>query len=185
MNQLSIRLLVTGGILVASCTSQADYRRDADQAVSVLRARQKTLEATYHLSRYAHYDWDQGTQRIVFSDSGIPKLVAHVQFIGDVSMTSSTWLWAWDNPTIDTGLTQIARQIRAYGVKHRLPRLVMAKWPATEDDGWEMTAFAVRVSDVRGAYRSPGKGGPLFMVLTDIRWAAPGDSVVHGEEEGP
>jgi uncharacterized protein DUF6882 len=85
--------------LTSACASEATYRRDADQADSILRARQDTLEARYHLSRYAQYDWDQRSQQIVFSDSGIAKLVAHVQFIGDVSTTSHTWLWAWDNPS--------------------------------------------------------------------------------------
>jgi hypothetical protein len=169
--------------LADGCASEVTYRRDADQADSILQARQDALEATYHLSRYAHYDWDQGTQSIVFSDSGVAKLVGHVQFIGDVSTKSKTWLWAWDNQTIDTGLTRVARQIRAYGIEHRLRRLVQAQWPATEADGWEMTAFAVRVSNILGAYRSPGRGGPLFIVFTDLRWATPRDSVIHGEEE--
>ena len=184
---LSTSSLLCAGCAVltvtSACASKATYRRDADQADSILRARQDTLEARYHLSRYAHYDWDQRSQQIVFSDSGIAKLVARVQFIGDVSTTSNTWLWAWDNPSIDPGLTRIARQIHAYGVKHRLARLVQAQWAASEEDGWEMTAFAVRVSPILGAYRSPGRGGPVFMVFTDIRWATAKDSVIHGEEQ--
>ena len=173
--------IIATSLAVVSCVSDAQYRHEADQAYSVLKARQDSLQSIYHLDRYAHYDWDQGRRQIVFSDSGIARVVASVQFVGDVSTKSNTWLWAWDNPSIDTGLTHIARQVRSYGIRHRIGRLVHATWPATEEDGWEMTAFAVQVSNARGAYRSPSDDGPLFMVLTDVRWATRTDTVVHGE----
>ena len=167
----------------AACYSEPDYRREADRATATLRARQDSLRAVYHLDRYAHYDWDQGTRQLVFSDNGVAKVVAHVQFVGDVSTKSNTWLWAWDNPSIDSGLTTIARQVRAYGAKHHFRRLVEAKWPATEADGWEMSAFAVQVSGALGVYRSPSRSGPLFLVFTDMRWATAADTVAHGEHE--
>lgn len=169
--------------LAAACARDSDYQREAARANAILQARQDSLQAQYHLDRYAHYDWDQRTRRIVFSDHDVAKVIAHVQFVGSVSTRSNTWLWAWGNESIDTGLTTIARQVRVYGATHHLKRLVEATWPATEADGWEMAAFAVQVSGALGAYRSPSPSGPLFLVFTDMRWATAADTVVHGENE--
>ena len=41
------------------------------------------------------YDLDAGT--LVFSDRGVPKVIASIQVVGTTSKSSNTWLWSWAN----------------------------------------------------------------------------------------
>ena len=61
--------------------------------------------------------------------------------------------------------------MRKLGEEKGWDRLTEPQWPATEEDGWEMTGVALRALDAKGAYRSPDENGLTFMVITSIRWA--------------
>ncbi|HEX5872286.1 MAG TPA: hypothetical protein VFY65_17780, partial [Longimicrobium sp.] len=134
---------------------------------------------------YEHYDWDQESGQIVFSDSGVAKVVADVQFVGSTSTRSGTWLWAWDNPSIDAGLSRAVRKVRSFGQRHRIERLTEPKWEADEVDGWEMTSIAARLTRAEGAYRSPGENGATFLLLTNVRPASDSLRLGHSGDDQP
>jgi hypothetical protein len=144
-----------------------------EEATQYLTARQETMQRDFKIGKYSHYDWSQDTGEIVFSDAGVPKVIARFQVVGDWSKTSKTWLWAWGNKSLDPKLAVGAAKARDYGKAHGLRKLTEAKWPAEQDDGWCMTAITAKLLGAKGAYRSPDlkSGGALFMVFTDIRWA--------------
>jgi len=144
-----------------------------------LEARRGENEATYHLSTYAHYDWSQDTGEIVFSSSGVPKVVASIQFVGDVSKRSRTWLWSWANDTVDERLKKAATSVRDLGMRENIDRLTRAQWLASETDGWDMTGLAAKHTRASGAYRTCGDSGCEFILLTNIRWAPAATAVEH------
>jgi hypothetical protein len=111
------------------------------------------------------------TRQLVFSDGGQRKVVADIQFVGSVSPDTETWLWAWNNDSVDPELCRALLTVRAYGEAHGFPHLVSSKWPAQEVDGWEMTAIAAFLLQAKGAYRSRGESGYTFMIMTAIGWA--------------
>lgn len=155
------------------------------QSVAYLDSIQEFNKTAYHLEKFAHYDYDQRRGTLIFSDSAqVPRLVARIQMVGDVSHRTSTWLWAWGNPTIESPLADAARFVRAYGEEHKLPHLRDSTWRATENDGWQMTAVTAKLTHARGAYRSPSDSGALFMVLTEINWASAADSIAHTCDSG-
>ena len=159
-----------------------EYRAFLTRAHEELTAKQERLKSDFRLGDYDHYDVDQTTGMIVFSDHGVPKVVADIQFVGSFSPLSNTWLWAWGNDSLEPALKADVRRVRDYGREHGIRRLTDAKWAAEEVDGWEMTSISAQVLQAEGAYRSPSRNGALFMLLRNVRWADPSQRIVHGEE---
>jgi uncharacterized protein DUF6882 len=141
------------------------------KAHEYLTAQQDRNEKEFALSTYPRWDWNQDTGELIFSEHGQPKVIAKIQFVGDVSSKSKTWLWAWANPTIEYSLQQAARQAKKYGVQKGIWQLAESTWLADEVDGWEMTSITAMLVNAKGAYKTPDENGSMFMVFTDIRWA--------------
>jgi len=60
-----------------------------------------------------------------------------------LSHISNTWLWAWANMNVPPKIRGLSKRARLVGTQHGYPRLVEAKWLATEEDAWQMTAILV------------------------------------------
>jgi hypothetical protein len=158
----------------AAAADPAPFDRFTAESVNHLMTLQNNLERNFHLGRYQHYHWSQNYRQLLFSDNGSVKVVCTVQFVGDVSKISHTWLWAWANSSVLPSMKKGAFDVKQYGIAHHYSALTTAEWPADDNAGWDMTAIAAKVLHAKGAYRSPGKHGDEFMVITDIRWAKPG-----------
>ena len=168
-------------LLLVGCESRppADraYEKLLAEGVRYLDAQLETNRRVFRIDSPPRYDWSQGTGELVFSDGGVPKLIATTQVVGDFSGTSKTWLWAWANDSIDKKLAVGAERVRRYGKVHGMGRLTRARWPTTLDDGWCLTAITALLLHAKGAYRMPDEnGGALYLVFTDIRWAPGGSS---------
>lgn len=137
--------------------------------VSELNEKQEVLNQQFGLAQHERWNWDQETGEIVFSNAGVPAVIAPFQFVGSVSTVSDTWLWSWANFHFEPHTTKELLQVREYGEAKDFANLTVPKWPAEEVDGWEMTAVAARMLGARGAYRTPGENGFTFMLLTDVR----------------
>jgi hypothetical protein len=132
---------------------------------------QSVLMQQYKLGSYQHFHWSQPDGQLIFSDHGVVKVIATVQFVGDVSKKSNTWLWAWANNSFLDRLKAASLRVRAYGVQHAYSQLTQAEWSADQEDGWDMTAIAATLLKARGAYRTEDGNGFVYMIITDIRWA--------------
>jgi hypothetical protein len=115
----------------------------------------------------------------------VARVVADVQFVGSISSRSGTGLWAWDNPTVSTGMTRAVQRVRRFGERRGIRRLTEAKWPADEVDGWEMTSIAARLTGAEGAYRSPEANGATFLLLTNVRRADEPAPIDRGGDARP
>ena len=67
-------------------------------AQAYLRECQPELNKEYRLDYWPRYDWYQESRQLVFSENGVAKVAADIQFVGSISTQSDTWLWAWANP---------------------------------------------------------------------------------------
>jgi len=142
-----------------------------EAAAAYLADCQRHLEQEYHLGKWSRYDWSQGTRQLVFSDGGTTKVIAEIQFVGSVSTKTDTWLWAWENDSVDPALVEAILRVREYGETHGFPHLTTPKWSAHESDGWEMTSIAAFLLQAKGAYRTPKENGFTFMIITSVGWA--------------
>ena len=149
-----------------------EFLRLVASATQYLGERQDDLSEKFNLWKWTRYDWNQATGQLVFSESGQPRVISDVQFVGSISTRSDTWLWSWANESVDSALTTAATSVRKYGETHGLEHLTTSTWHAHEPDGWEMASITALLTGAKGAYRSPKDGGFTFMVLTDVQWAA-------------
>lgn len=133
-----------------------------------LNEKQEALNREYDLFQHERWDWNQDTGEIVFSNAGVPAVTARFQFVGSVSTVSDTWLWSWSNFYFEPHTTSRLLKVREFGEAQDFANLTVPKWPATEEDGWAMTAVAASILGAPGAYRTPGENGYTFMLLTDI-----------------
>lgn len=148
----------------------APFEALIETAQTCLRACQAELGEEYRLWHWSRYDWHQETRQLIFSEGGVAKVTADIQFVGSISTESDTWLWSWANDSVDPQLSASMIKVRDYGKEHGFTQLTGKKWHAHEVDGWEMTAVAAFLLKARGAYRSPKENGLTFMVMTDVRW---------------
>jgi len=142
-----------------------------ETAQAYLRECQAELEREFLLGHWPRFDWYQETQQLVFSENGIAKVGAAIQFVGSISTQSNTWLWAWANDSVDPKLSTSMLTVRDYGEQHSFDHLTTKKWHAHEVDGWEMTSIAAFLLKARGAYRTPKGPGFTFIIMTDVHWA--------------
>lgn len=142
-----------------------------DRCRAELRAKQDRLKAQYLLGEHKRWDWDQERAEIVFSNDGVPAVIAQVEFVGTVARTSETWLWSWANPHLLQGVRGRMTEVRTFGEKHDYPHLIVPKWAAEEADGWDMAAIAAHVLGAQGVYRTPSESGFVFMTIRGMRFA--------------
>ena len=166
--------------------SRKAWRRCVSEACAALHERQERLKKDFALGAHQRWDWDQRTGRIVFSNDGIPAVDARVRFIGTLSQSSGTWLWAWANFNLERKVRDASRRIRSFGEEHGFPMLTTAKWRADEVDGWEMAAIGAEVLRADGVYRTPGENGFTYMALAGVRAARaePDRAALFPKKEG-
>ncbi|AZR39519.1 DUF6882 domain-containing protein [Marinobacter salarius] len=167
MKKLTALLL---SIFMSDANAEDRWVAQVTEAHNFLSERQNALMEDYKLGEHERFDWDQETSSLVFSNEGVPAVVAQVQFVGSISTISNTWLWSWANPSIvDEARDQIHR-VKSFGEKHGYDALTIDKWEGDEVDGWEMTSIAAFVLNAKGAYRTGSDNGFTYMVITDIEW---------------
>ena len=152
------------------------YDKFVRDSYEYLNRMQDAAKRDFALGSYERFDWDQTNGRLTFSDKGVPQVIAEVEFVGSISNRTKTWLWAWDNESILPSVKEHIVEVRSFGELHGLRELTTAKWEATEEDGWAMTAVTARILQAKGAYRSPSDNGFTFVVFTSLEWASEVDN---------
>lgn len=163
--------------------SVEQYAEFQSECMSDLKVKiAKTVEG-WHLTDFTHFDLDQTTGELVFSDDEAPRVRCSVQIIGTLSQQTNTWLWAWESPWVVDEMQKSARRVRDFGERRQLTDLTNAKYVADEAHAWNMTAIAAKLEDAEGAYRVPNRDVYVFMILTSISEAdqPPATSRTGGE----
>jgi len=95
-----IRCSALLALLLVACdrrpSSAAAYDKLLAESVRYLDAQLETNRQVFRIDSHPRYDWSQEKGELVFSDAGVPKVVATIQVVGDFSGASKTWLWAWN-----------------------------------------------------------------------------------------
>ena len=148
-----------------------DFDTLSEKSYEYLEQMQANAQKQFDIGSYERFDWDQEKMQLVWSDDGVAKVVADIQFVGSISTKSDTWLWSWANPSVQASLSSDMGKVQVYGNGHGFKKLTEEKWAADEVDGWEMTAISAYLLKAQGAYRSTGQNGFTYMVFADIRFA--------------
>lgn len=162
--------------MAASVDAMTDAERDAWHALvrdchEELKPKQEKMVADYKIGQHRRWDYDQETATLMFSNDGVPALIAEVEFIGGVSTKSRTWLWAWANFDMLPQVRSRIAAVREFGAERDFPHLTVPEWQADEADGWDVSAIAAKVLGAQGLYRVPSRNGFLYMAILDMRLA--------------
>lgn len=151
-----------------------EHRPLIERAIAELQHKTAALDAVTHFSK-AEWTVDQDVGTIIFErDDGI-QLSAPVQIIGTYNSADKTWLWAWDNPSIEKPLTRAAAAVQAYGQEHGISSLTTRKISCEEGDCWAFTALGAKLDDAQGAYRGPAGPTYVFMTFGKVEMSKPAD----------
>lgn len=157
----------------ADMNHPAWHRNWRHEAFHQLQAKNAHLDAEFRLGHWQRFDYDLDAGTLVFSEQGIPKVIAEVQIAGSTGITAGDWLWAWANASLPPERIADARVVRAFGEEHGIDELTHES--VTDDDlnalGWELTSVSVRISNALGAYRAPHEGGALYLICKRVVWA--------------
>jgi uncharacterized protein DUF6882 len=143
----------------------SEFRHDAVHALMDLNDECTRL---YDLSTWPRWDYELEAGTLVFSEGGVPKVVASVQVVGTTSTASKNWLWGWANRDLPKRVTDRLHQVRDFGEAEGLVELIQQSLPDNEYLGWAMTAIAARILGGKGGYRVPSNNGFIYFVFVDI-----------------
>jgi hypothetical protein len=134
------------------------------QSIEELRLKTAAHNRLWHLGE-ADWSVDQDTGEIEFANKNGMVAKCSVQIIGTFDTTDSTWLWAWDHPSVQPPLRSHATRLLEYGEANKISTLTTRKLSATEDQCWEFTALACKLNDAQGGYRGPSSTTLVFMTF--------------------
>jgi hypothetical protein len=137
-----------------------------------LRAKMAAVDAVAHFSE-ANWQIDQDAETILFQRKDGLRVSAPVQIIGSFNTTDGTWLWAWDNPSVDEPLRRASVAVLNYGREHNILSLTTRKLACEESDCWEFTALAAKLDNAQGAYRGPAGRTNVFMTFGAVEISKP------------
>ncbi len=115
------------------------------------------------------WDVDQEIGNIwwTFSDGVIAS--APVQIVGTYNSLDSTFLWAWDHPSILEPLRKDAQAVLAFAKANDVEFLCDRMIECSEDTAWNLVALATLIADRQGAYRGPTGATATFMTFGEVK----------------
>lgn len=155
--------------LVAS--GQESWEKYRDEACKSFVERSNKVNEEFKLASYERWDVNQATGKLIFSDKGVAKVIATVEFVGSWSSISNTWLWAWNNPSIVPAMKKKVEKVKDVGKQKMFSELSTSKLSSDEEYAWTLTAVAGHLLGAKTAYRAPYEGGSGFLLVFDIKWA--------------
>ncbi len=101
---------------------------------------------------------DQGSGRIVWSfEDHVAS--AQAQILGSWNSEVNTFVWSWDNETIQAPLCASAEEVRAFGVENDVPALCTSPLKVDKEQVGDLMALAFVVGRCTGLFQPVD--GPL------------------------
>lgn len=154
--------------LPADEAASKEFQELLDASVKELQVKTAAHES-WGLGKFEHWNVDQDAGTLVFSNADGTTATTSAQIIGSFSTRDNSWLWAWDNPSVNDKLKSDALTVKAYGDEHGIERLTTRKWTGTEEDAWAMAALAAKLCGSEGVYRTPNGKSYVFITFRDIK----------------
>ncbi|MBS1913881.1 MAG: hypothetical protein JST22_17970 [Bacteroidetes bacterium] len=119
--------------------------------------------------------WDANldTGEITFTLGNDTTAVAPLQIVGTYDAENGTWLWGWDHPSVPSPLRNASELARSWGSDHNLEFYTSPRLKCPEEQAWEFTAVAARLSEANGAFRGTSGATQLFMTFGEIKLFKP------------
>lgn len=164
-------LALLGSTAFVFAQNQVEYEKFRDEACEKFLAQSKKVNEEYKLGTYSRWDFSQDTGKIVFSDKGVPKVIATVQIAGTWSNVSDTWMWSWNNPSIERSVKRDIETVPKFGLERNYEELTNPQWKSTPEYAWTVTAVAGSILKAKTAYRGDSGSGYAYFLIFDLKWA--------------
>jgi hypothetical protein len=117
-----------------------------------------------------HLDQNNGQLLLTFEDGTFA--LAPAQIIGTYHHQDSSFMWAWNHPSVLPALQKNAMTVKAFGKKQGAKELTKSRFSCSEQRAWELTALSMRLNNSKGAYRIAVKPGTsLFLNFGEVQVA--------------
>lgn len=90
-----------------------------------------------------------------------------VEIVGTYNTSDQTFMWAWDNPSVDEDLQEVAGMVREYGETYGIASFTTHHLKCSEDDAWNFAAVACHLAEAEGAYRGEFENGWVYFVFRE------------------
>ena len=139
-----------------------------DQCMKDMEALQDKLQAEFGFGSFERFDFDVPNGALIFSSGGQPKLRCEICFICSTQESLGTLQWAWANKSLPEDLTSESLHLKAMSEVTGLEIFSMPVWEASEQEGWEMAAIALKKLGGIGVYRCPTGDSVLFVLIKSV-----------------
>jgi hypothetical protein len=160
----------TGVNAVSAQKVNKKYEEFRDEACQIFLERSKKVNEEFKLGNWPRWDYKQETGELIFSEKGIPKVIAKVQAAGSWSKLSDTWMWAWQNSSLLPLAKKDVEKVRKFGIENKFAELADPQWACDKEYAWTVTAAAGHLLKAKTAFRAPYENGALYLLVFDIRW---------------
>lgn len=137
------------------------------EAVALANARNEGWVARFGLHG-ADYHWDLHAATLTLHRPGVT-VAADLCFVGSISASEGTFLWGWANESIPQSARRRLDEVRAFGERYGLDRLIASEWPGTDADALEMMAVASRILDAEGTWIDRSADLTMVFALFNLR----------------
>lgn len=148
------------------------YEQWRHDALHELIEKNDRVMADFRINDWPRWDYGLKDCSLIFSDQGVPRVVAEVRLIGSTSKALNNWQWAWANSNWPPEVVSGVEAVKAYGEEHAIAELTHG-WVEDDDDlnqkGWELSAVAARLLNGLGVYRPQTDNGALFFLYRSLR----------------
>ena len=100
-----------------------EFKAFRHEAVHELKDLNDQCSRVYRISNWGRWDYNLDDRILVFSDSGVPKVIASVQVVGTTSAARKNWLWGWANGYMPSPIVARIEEVRRFGVAEGIPEL--------------------------------------------------------------
>jgi hypothetical protein len=134
-----------------------------------LQDQQAMNDRLWKMSSAGSWNLDVRKGEIEFKFEDGRTVRAPMQIVGGYNAAAGKFLWGWDYPGIADELKKDARLVKSWAESAGLDKWTTRIVDCSEQEAWEFTAVAARLSKATGAYRVPTPGPILFVTFGTIR----------------
>lgn len=166
---ISIVVLIVLSVILVRAQDDTEYKKFLKDACEAFLENSKKVNEEYKLASYERWDFTQDSGQIVFSDKGVKKLVADVQIAGSWA-ANKTWMWSWNNTTIEKALIKDLQKVRDFGKTKNFSEFTTPIFASDPDYAWTLTAAAGYLTKAKTSYRGENGTGYVYFLITDLKW---------------
>ncbi len=152
---------IAAALSIGAQAEDMDPQKFIEQSYEGLQNVTQAHSESWGLGKEINWGVDQNSGKLRFIFENGKKAEAPVQIIGTYSSSQNSFMWGWDHPSVQPGIGDAAALVKKFGEEHGLTKLTSQPVQMTEQEAWELTALAMRLSEANGAYRANAGGGTL------------------------